>query len=67
MNIFVIWWRGWWIFDGYWDILYLVITAIVAFLWKPNQDNQRYAFSAQLQDETEVDTTPKHEMESVQL
>jgi len=67
-NYFNSWWRGWFFFDAYWEILYLVILIIIAIIWRPTENNFRYAFSSQLADDPPPqETTKSQEMESVQL
>jgi len=41
-------WSFWWVWEAFWQISYLYLTLIVAFLWRPNSNNKRYAFSAQV-------------------
>jgi len=44
------WWRGWFIWSGYWDILHLALLVVVVVLWRPNANNKLYAYSTQLTD-----------------
>jgi len=57
------WWRGWWVFDAYWPCLHFSLVLIIGLLWRPSGNNARYAFSAQLQD----DTHGEEEMHQVQI
>jgi len=41
-------WRIWWIWDGYWEIGYFLVSLLIAILWWPNENNERYAYSVQL-------------------
>jgi len=41
-------WAFWWIWNAYWQLSYLALTLLVAFLWRPNANNLRYAFSTQI-------------------
>ena len=34
----------WWIMTSYWDFLYFLIIAYIAKIWRPKEDNTRYAF-----------------------
>jgi len=36
--------RVWWLLDTYWEFIYLVITTFIAFVWRPTEDNSRYAY-----------------------
>ena len=38
-------WSLWWIEDAYWPMLFTVILMGICILWRPSQNNQRYAFS----------------------
>jgi len=43
-------WNVWWIFGAYWEFLYLFVTLLIAFLWRPNENNLRFDFTNQLSD-----------------
>src|SRR4051812_40787699 len=45
------WWRGWFILEAYWKILHFVVLICVSLLWRPNNNNKRYAYSMQLDDQ----------------
>lgn len=38
-------WQEVWIDDAFWHILFSVILLVIMILWRPNINNQRYAFS----------------------
>ncbi|XP_039273391.2 transmembrane protein 87A-like [Styela clava] len=38
-------WQDVWIYDAFWHILFSVILLVIMVLWRPNINNQRYAFS----------------------
>jgi len=40
-------WSFWWIWDAFWEFGYLLLILLIAFLWRPNPNNKRYAFSSQ--------------------
>ena len=50
-------WEDNWLNDGYWELAYFVVFTAIAFFFAPSNNNQRYAYSAQLntsdEDETE--------------
>lgn len=48
------WWKGWWVFTAYWDFLHLCLIVPISFLWRPNNENKRYAY-----DETEPTLGPQ--------
>jgi len=41
-------WQIWWLWDGYWEIGYFLVVLLIAYLWWPNENNERYAYSVQL-------------------
>ncbi|PAA68150.1 hypothetical protein BOX15_Mlig019358g3 [Macrostomum lignano] len=38
-------WRELWIDDAFWHLLFSVILFVIIILWRPSQNNQRYAFT----------------------
>jgi len=44
-------WRELWIDDAYWQLLFVVILFVIIILWRPSQNNKRYAFSPLMDDE----------------
>lgn len=38
-------WRELWIDDAFWHLLFSVILFVIIVLWRPSQNNQRYAFT----------------------
>jgi len=36
--------RVWWIFTLYWEFIYFIVIANVAYIWLPSQNNLRYAY-----------------------
>jgi len=49
------WWRGWFIWDGYWSILHLSLLVVVVAIWRPTENNKLYAYSTQLSDINSVE------------
>lgn len=43
-NLFDSWWRGWWIWSGYYSILHFLLTVIIGWIWRPNSNNGQYAY-----------------------
>lgn len=37
-------WKFWWFWDTYWEFIYLIIITVVAFIWRPTANNNRFAF-----------------------
>ncbi|CAG02102.1 unnamed protein product [Tetraodon nigroviridis] len=46
-------WRELWIDDAFWGFLFSIILLVIMFLWRPSANNQRYAFSPLLDEESE--------------
>ncbi|XP_056296436.1 transmembrane protein 87A-like [Pseudoliparis swirei] len=46
-------WRELWIDDAFWRLLFSIILLVIMFLWRPSANNQRYAFSPLLDEESE--------------
>eukprot|EP00092_Neocalanus_flemingeri_P029716 GFUD01032264.1.p1 GENE.GFUD01032264.1~~GFUD01032264.1.p1 ORF type:complete len:600 (-),score=101.29 GFUD01032264.1:212-2011(-) len=38
-------WRDLWVDEAFWHLLFSVILCVIMILWRPSQNNQRYAFS----------------------
>ena len=34
-----------WVDDAYWHLLFSIILLVIMILWRPTNNNQRYAFS----------------------
>ncbi|KAG1658621.1 Transmembrane protein 87B [Nymphon striatum] len=53
-------WKELWVDEAYWHLLFSVILIVIMVLWRPNNNNQRYAFTPLLDmadEEDEVDIT----------
>ncbi|CAI4226200.1 unnamed protein product [Auanema sp. JU1783] len=51
-------WKGIWIDVAFWHVLFVSILIAIMFLWRPSQNNQRYAFTPLLdnsEDENDQD------------
>ncbi|KZV81961.1 hypothetical protein EXIGLDRAFT_779146 [Exidia glandulosa HHB12029] len=50
------WQSRWWLLDGWLALLYLVVFATIAYIWRPSENNARLAMSDELaQDEEEAE------------
>jgi len=38
-------WRDLWVDEAFWHLLFSVILCVIMVLWRPSQNNQRYAFT----------------------
>ncbi|XP_037533896.1 transmembrane protein 87A, partial [Nematolebias whitei] len=46
-------WREVWIQDAFWRFLFSLILLVIMFLWRPSANNQRYAFSPLVDEESD--------------
>ncbi|XP_065137029.1 transmembrane protein 87A isoform X3 [Paramisgurnus dabryanus] len=46
-------WRELWIDDAFWRFLFSSILLVIMFLWRPSANNQRYAFTPLVDEDTE--------------
>ncbi|XP_031429761.1 transmembrane protein 87A-like isoform X2 [Clupea harengus] len=46
-------WREMWIDDAFWRFLFSTILLVIMFLWRPSANNQRYAFSPLVDEESD--------------
>nr|XP_023838314.1 transmembrane protein 87A isoform X2 [Salvelinus alpinus] len=46
-------WKELWIKDAFWRFLFSTILLVIMFLWRPSANNQRYAFSPLVDDESD--------------
>ncbi|XP_030007373.1 transmembrane protein 87A isoform X1 [Sphaeramia orbicularis] len=46
-------WREQWIESAFWGFLFSIILLVIMFLWRPSANNQRYAFSPLVDEESE--------------
>ena len=56
-SLFDSWWRGWWIWSGYYSILHFLLTVIIGWIWRPNSNNRQYAYQQvdiEMETKTEV-------------
>ena len=43
-------WKELWVDTAFWHIFFCAILVVIMFLWRPSQNNQRYAFTPLLDD-----------------
>jgi len=44
-------WKEIWIDEAYWHVLFAIILLVIMILWRPSNNNQRYAFSPLIDNE----------------
>lgn len=47
-------WRNLWLDEAFWHLLFSVILLVIMVLWRPSQNNQRYAFTPLLDGEEDA-------------
>ena len=50
-------WRNIWVDDAFWHVLFSAVLCAIMFLWRPSQNNQRYAFTPLLDYDGETKRT----------
>lgn len=53
-------WKNLWIDDGFWHILFSVLLLVIMILWRPTNNNQRYAFTPLLDNPEDEDSGKYH-------
>uniref|UniRef100_A0A1W7R9E5 Transmembrane protein 87A n=1 Tax=Hadrurus spadix TaxID=141984 RepID=A0A1W7R9E5_9SCOR len=55
-------WKELWVDDAYWHLLFSIILLVIMVLWRPTNNNQRYAFTPLLdaEDDYDEDETKDH-------
>lgn len=48
-------WKELWVDDAYWHVLFAIILLVIMILWRPSNNNQRFAFSPLLDDGSDAD------------
>ncbi|ROT74627.1 hypothetical protein C7M84_006864 [Penaeus vannamei] len=48
-------WKELWVDDAYWHVLFAVVLLVIMILWRPSNNNQRFAFSPLLDDGSDAD------------
>jgi len=43
-------WRDLWVDEAFWHLLFSALLCVIMVLWRPSQNNQRYAFTPLLDD-----------------
>ncbi|XP_024910850.1 transmembrane protein 87A isoform X2 [Cynoglossus semilaevis] len=46
-------WRELWIDDAFWRFLFSMVLLVIMFLWRPSANNQRYAFTPLVDEDSE--------------
>ncbi|XP_027200090.2 transmembrane protein 87A isoform X1 [Dermatophagoides pteronyssinus] len=54
-------WKYLWIDEAYWHILFSIILVAIMILWRPSNNNQRYAFTSLLMDESQEELINKNQ------
>ncbi|KAK7070884.1 Transmembrane protein 87A [Halocaridina rubra] len=54
-------WKEIWVDDAYWHVLFAIILLVIMILWRPSNNNQRFAFSPLLDDGSDADDEEESE------
>jgi hypothetical protein len=56
-------WKVLWLDEAFWKLLFSLLLLVIMLLWRPTNNNQRYAFTPLLDsgDETEEDDIVVHD------
>lgn len=61
-------WRNQWLKDGFWHILFFVILVSISVLWRPTNNNARFAYSPlETIDESENVVTPNFASDTLKM
>lgn len=64
-------WENQWWADAFWHLLFFSILVVIMFLWRPTQNNQRYAYSAlengDDDEEEEFDIIPTFQQDAMKM
>eukprot|EP00045_Choanoeca_perplexa_P007623 m.69989 g.69989 ORF g.69989 m.69989 type:complete len:575 (+) comp14147_c0_seq1:110-1834(+) len=63
-------WRNQWWLEGYWHLLFFCILVVIMYLWRPTQNNQRYAYSALENgddEEEEFEVVPNFQQDAMKM
>lgn len=44
-------WQRVWVFEAFWEVLFLFVLCTILILWRPTKNNTRYAYSEELSPE----------------
>jgi len=56
-------WQYNWILDTYGEVLYFIVIAAIAFLWRPRQNNMRYGYAEFFEEDDNPNPTPDTDIE----
>ncbi|KAK3862795.1 hypothetical protein Pcinc_031373 [Petrolisthes cinctipes] len=54
-------WKELWVDDAYWHVLFAIILLVIMILWRPSNNNQRFAFTPLLDDGSDADDEEESE------
>ncbi|XP_045104457.1 transmembrane protein 87A-like [Portunus trituberculatus] len=54
-------WKEFWVDDAYWHILFAILLLVIMILWRPSNNNQRFAISILLEDGSDADDEEESE------
>lgn len=54
-------WKELWVDDAYWHVLFAIVLLVIMVLWRPSNNNQRFAFTPLLDDGSDADDEEESE------
>lgn len=54
-------WKEFWVDEAYWHILFAILLLVIMILWRPSNNNQRFAFTPLLDDGSDADDEEESE------
>lgn len=54
-------WKELWVDDAYWHVLFAIVLLVIMILWRPSNNNQRFAFTPLLDDGSDADDEEESE------
>lgn len=54
-------WKELWVDEAYWHILFAILLLVIMILWRPSNNNQRFAFTPLLDDGSDADDEEESE------
>ena len=58
-------WQELWFDIAYWDVLFSIVLLVIMILWRPTNNNQRYAFTPLLDASDDEDDLSDHVINEV--
>lgn len=57
-------WRSVWVWNAFWHTLYFIILIAICIIWRPTENNSRYAYSEMPQEDVPLSNLQEQETTS---